>query len=202
MPSALVKKSTFAELRGVTPGRVTQWITKGKISGPAIVGDGRSAMIDVDIATAQLRERLDVNARFGLKGLSTNLDRTLDQLRLPLGDSVEAQIKAEKLRQAQLLTSRLEEEDRQRRGLYVEAKAVRSEMASLASDLLVSFERSLTDLSAVLAVQFRVPPRDALHVLRKEFRPVRERLAAAYAAKAAAEPRTVETVENEAGSIQ
>ena len=94
MPSALVKKSTFAELRGVTPGRVTQWIGKGRISGPAIVGEGRSAMIDVDLATAQLRERLDVNQRFGLKGLSTNLDRTLDQLGLPLGGSVEAQIKA------------------------------------------------------------------------------------------------------------
>src|SRR5271165_232817 len=117
--SALIKKSAFAELRGVTPGRVTQWITKGKISGPAIVGEGPSAKIDVAIATAQLRERLDVNGRFGLKGLKTNLDRVADvpprpdrdealprpaQLSLPLGDSVESQIKAEKLRHAQLMT--------------------------------------------------------------------------------------------------
>jgi len=199
---ALVKKSTFAALRGVTPGRVSQWLAKGKISGPAIVGEGPSAKIDVDIATAQLRERLDVNARFGLKGLSTNLDRASDQLPLPLRDRVEAQIKAEKLRQAQLLTRRLEEEDRQRRGLYVEAKAARNEMARLVADLLGSFEGSLTDLSAALAAQFRLPARDVLHVLRKEFRRIRERLAAAHAAKAAAEPRTVQSAEKQPGSIQ
>ena len=201
----LVKKSTFAALRGVTPGRVSQWVAKGQIGGAAIVGEGQRAQIDVDLATAQLRERLDPNQRFGLKGLGTRLDDDDDDApagRRATSASVESQIKAEKLRQAQLMTRRLEEEDRQRRGLYIEAKAARSEMASLASDLLGSFERSLTDLSAVLAAQFCVPPRDVLHVLRKGFRPVRERLAAAYAATAAAEPRTVQTVENEAGSIQ
>ena len=203
----VVKKSAFAALRGVSPARVTQWIAAGKISGAAIVGDGRSAMIDVDLATAQLRERLDVGGRFGLKGLSTRLDGAppvapAAQLSLPLGDSVEAQIKAEKLRQAQLMTSRLEEEDRQRRGLYVEAQAARNEMVRLAADLLGSFEGSLTDLSAALAAQFHLPGRDVLHVLRREFRRVRERLAGAHAAAAAAEPRTIHAVEDEAGSIQ
>ena len=201
-PRQLVKKSEFAALRGVSAARVSQWLSEGKIDESALVGHGQRALIDADLATAQLRERLDVNGRFGPKGLSTNLDLASDQLRLPLGDSVEAQIKAEKLRHAQLMTSRLEEEDRQRRGLYIEAKAARNEMARLAADLLGSFEGSLTDLSAALAAQFRVPARDVLHVLRKEFRRIRERLAAAHAAKAAAEPRTVQTAEKEPGSIQ
>ncbi len=121
---------------------------------------------------------------------------------LEVSDSVEAQIKAEKLRQAQLMTSRLEEEDRLRRGVYVEAKTVRNEMVRLAADLLGSFEGSLTDLSAALAAQFHLPGRDVLHVLRREFRRIRERLSAAHAASAAAEPRTIQAVENEAGSIQ
>jgi hypothetical protein len=71
---ALVRKSEFARLCNVSNGRVSQWITAGYISGAAIVGEGRTAMIDVDVAMAQLKERLSVDERFGLNGLSTNLD--------------------------------------------------------------------------------------------------------------------------------
>jgi hypothetical protein len=56
----------------VSQGRVSQWLTEGKIDGAAIVGTGRSAMIDVDLAMAQVKSRRAVAC--GLKGLSTNLD--------------------------------------------------------------------------------------------------------------------------------
>ena len=42
---------------GVTQARVTQWITAGLIDGAAIVGEGGTAMIDLDIGRAQLKER-------------------------------------------------------------------------------------------------------------------------------------------------
>ena len=42
----------------MTKGRVTQWITQRLIDGAAIVGSGRRALIDVDLACAQLQERL------------------------------------------------------------------------------------------------------------------------------------------------
>lgn len=58
-----VRKSTFAKLRGVSPGRVSQWLAEGLISGEAIVGAGRSARIVVEIANEQLRERLDQSRR-------------------------------------------------------------------------------------------------------------------------------------------
>ncbi len=58
-----VRKSTFAKLRGVSPGRVSQWLANGLISGEAIVGAGRSARIIVEIANEQLRERLDQTRR-------------------------------------------------------------------------------------------------------------------------------------------
>lgn len=54
-----VRKSTYAKLRGVSAGRVSQWLADGMISGEAIVGVGRSARIVVSLADAQLRERLD-----------------------------------------------------------------------------------------------------------------------------------------------
>ena len=206
-PRNIVRKSEFAALCNVSPGRVTQWITEGKIRGAALVGSGRSAQIDFSVAQAQLRETLDVDMRFGMNGLNTRLDASPpppkprrperegepDQLTLPLSDAtVEAQIKAEKLRHAQLMTSRLEEEDRARRGVYIEAIAARAEMMRLAADLLKSFEGALPDFAAALASKFETPSRDVLHLLRGEFRRVRERLAKAHALDAGNEPKTYE----------
>ena len=69
----VVRKSEFADMSGVTKGRVTQWVTAGLIDGAALVGEGRSAMIDVDLARAQLIERRAVNESCGLNGLNTKL---------------------------------------------------------------------------------------------------------------------------------
>lgn len=55
----LVRKAELAERLGVTPARVSQWLSAGKISDGAIVGTGRYALIDEEIARAQLDARLD-----------------------------------------------------------------------------------------------------------------------------------------------
>jgi hypothetical protein len=71
---SVVRKSDFAKMRNVSQGRVSQWIKAGQISGAAIIGEGRSAMIDSKLALVQLQERLSINERFGLNGLNTKLD--------------------------------------------------------------------------------------------------------------------------------
>jgi hypothetical protein len=73
---AVVRKSEFAEMCNVSKGRVTQWITAGLIDGAAIVGEGQRALINVDLACAQLQERLATDERYGLNGLSTNISTT------------------------------------------------------------------------------------------------------------------------------
>jgi hypothetical protein len=73
---SLVRKSEFAEMRGVSPGRVSQWIAAGQIDGAAIVGSGQRGLINVDLACAQLQERLATDERYGLNGLSTNISTT------------------------------------------------------------------------------------------------------------------------------
>ena len=72
----VVRKSEFAKLCNVTKGRVTQWITQRLIDGAAIVGEGQRALIDVDLACAQLQERLATDERYGLNDLSTNISTT------------------------------------------------------------------------------------------------------------------------------
>ena len=61
-----IRKSEFARLVNVSAPCVSQWISGGKTDGAAIVGEGRSALIDPELARAQLRERLAINERYGL----------------------------------------------------------------------------------------------------------------------------------------
>jgi len=115
-------------MSGVTKGRVTQWVTAGLIDGAALVGEGRSAMIDVDLARAQLIERRAVNESCGLNGLNTKLgpDAPSEAPSNATGAAptphhpapearegedpatVDARIKAEKLKQNEILTRKQE----------------------------------------------------------------------------------------------
>lgn len=213
--SQIVRKSEFAEMRGVSPGRVTQWITAGHIGPEALVGEGRGARIRVDVATAQLRERLDVNQRFGLNGLPTRLDAAPPPAIVvpqvspqaapqspspppeppPPSNSTEERIKREKLRQAELTTRRAEEADRLARGVYILARDAREETTRVAAKMFEAFDGALVDFAAALSAKYEIPARDITHLLRKELRRVRERMSADFAARAAAEPETLDDLE-------
>ena len=141
-----IRKSEFAKLCNVSAPGVSQWISGGKIDGKAIVGEGRGALIDVDLARAQLKERLSTNERCGLNGLNTKLDDVPARRSGPAlpnvgGDvaesapaarrqrvdsapeddedpgSVDAQLKTEKLEQNKILTRKLRTEERARDGI-------------------------------------------------------------------------------------
>jgi hypothetical protein len=213
---AVVRKSEFAKIANVTKGNVTHWINAGHISGAALVGEGRTAMIDVELAMAQLKERLSVNERFGLNGLDTNLEAPLDlpvpevresevsppvapvvaQLRpaetIETDGTVEARIKAEKLKQAQFLSSRLKLEDAARHGKYMDTQEASGALTRQADEMLKIFEGAFPEFASATAAKFQVPQREMLHLLHEEFRRVREQLSAVCASKAAGTPRTVE----------
>lgn len=61
----LASKSQFADLRGVNPSQVTRWIERGLIGASAIVGEGRSAKIDVELAQRHLASRRDPGQALG-----------------------------------------------------------------------------------------------------------------------------------------
>ena len=66
-------KGEFAALCGVTAGRVSQWLSEGKISAASLQGEGRSARIVVRAAVAELAQKLDVSQSVGLNGLASRL---------------------------------------------------------------------------------------------------------------------------------
>ncbi|PWB90682.1 hypothetical protein C5688_09155 [Methylocystis sp. MitZ-2018] len=204
----IMSKSDFAAVCNVAPSCVSNWIARGKIKPDALVGEGRGAKIIVDVATKQLQESLDPNQRFGLNGISTRLDLAAPSLPAskpapeadiapstpptPTEPSVEDQIKREKLRQAQLATSRAEEQDRLSRGVYINAVAAREEMARIPRRIVDAFDGAIPEFAAAIAAKWQIPARDATHLLHAEFRRTRTRMAQEFAALAAEELEIIE----------
>ncbi len=85
-------KSAFAKMINVSRGRISHYIRDKQLDGPAIVGQGHRARIDVEVALKQLRLRLDSTQMAGLNGLSTRLYPAAPVARSParnwLGDEM------------------------------------------------------------------------------------------------------------------
>ena len=107
--------------------------------------------------------------------------------------TVDARIKAEKLKQNEILTRKQEMEERTRDGIYVDAAEARGDLDRVASEMIKIFEGALPDMASSLAAKFQISQREALHLLRDDFRKVREQLSAVHAAAARRVPEAVET---------
>jgi hypothetical protein len=184
----VVSKGRFAELRNVSPGRVSQWISEGKIKPNALVGEGRNAKINVAIAVQQLRDALDVGQRTG-NGLDTNLDlppavvpatapaaaprETPPAPPAPATDPIADAIRQEKLDQIRRANRRAAEEEAARSGRFTDAAEASRQMGALATKMMAVMEGSLAELASAVSARFEIPQRDVLHLLRSEFRKVR-----------------------------
>ena len=183
-----VSKGEFAQIIGVSAGRISQYLTEGKITAAALVGTGRNAKINIERARADLRLTLDVSQRLG-NGIATRLDpdpsasapigapgtgsagNTIDP-ELPRGTDHEIKIqKLEQLRRANRNAAVAEARDS---GLLMDTAAARAEMGRLASAMLDVFEGGINDMAMAVAAKFQLPQRDIKHLLRSAFRQVRE----------------------------
>jgi hypothetical protein len=90
--STIVTKSQFARACNISPARVTQHLKSGKIDGAAIIGSGRGARLDLEVAQAQLKLRLDVDQRYSMNGLSTRLDGAAPAVRAPTETDIEVEV--------------------------------------------------------------------------------------------------------------
>ena len=213
-----ITKSEFARRRGVSPGRVSQWIAEGKISRPALVGEGREQRVVESLAVGQLNQRLDLSQRFG-NGLGTKLDAPAAGLAAPKpvaasgevlpfesaspslqtkADAIADQIAREKLEQMQRANRREAIEEAAEAGRLTDTAQAAQVAGRLGAQMVAVFEGALPELAGALAARFEVPYRDALHLLRGEFRKVRTNAAAVLRRQSEDLPATV-TVEIEAG---
>lgn len=208
---AAVSKGAFAALIGVSPGRVSQYLAEGKIAPASLQGSGRSAKIIVERAKADLRLTLDISQRLG-NGIETRLDADDPEAdagsgagapqdapparegRAPQPTGVEYEIKQQKLEQLRRANRNAAIADAEASGTLVETEASRAGMMRVATGMMLVFEGGLTDLANAVAAEFKVPQRDVLHLMRREFRKIRTAAAKQASAEGAAMPDTVETV--------
>lgn len=216
MQQTLVSKSEFAAMINVTPGRISQYIAAGQISRDAVVGSGQRAKIDAERARADLRLTLDVAQRLG-NGMETRLDAgagasgaaTADGggapasggAGLPGGGGalsgsggslqltgIDYEIKQQKLETARRANRNGAIADAQSRGQLIDTDAARAEMTRVASALMDIFDGGLTDMALAVAAAFQLPQRDVKHLMRKEFRKLREVAAKQMKARAVSLP--------------
>ena len=112
-----VSKSEAAAAIGVSPSRLSHWLSEGKIDGAAVVGSGRGALIDVDLARAQLDARLHLGQRLGANG----------KARL---DGAASAIKSARLASLELANDRARAEALANMGRYIEADKAAGRISS------------------------------------------------------------------------
>ena len=188
----VLSKQSFAELIGVTPARLSQYLAEGRISGEAIVGVGRHARINVAVAKAQLKARLDITQRIAN-----------GRARLDVGAgaaAIEDDIKAERLAQLRHFNQRAAEEAALRAGAYVKAADARQQFGAIAARMLSTFEASFMPIANAIVASRAQTPRDVLRAMRLTWREVRAQAAKAQGEDALAlEPLIDEGADDAAG---
>jgi hypothetical protein len=219
--AGVVSKAEFARMLNVTPGRVSQYIAEGKLFGPALSGEGRSAQIVVEVARAQLRQRLDRAHRVA-NGFATRLGDSpavptppsppgapvarpaaapAMQPAPPLSPAYQPgparagdvvdEIQREKLRQIRAANRRQEEDELRRRGELAPTAELNQALRKLAGRMAAVMDGALPVMAAQVAAKLQVNRRDVLHELKVEWRKIREAAEAELRAQVAALPATV-----------
>lgn len=183
MIDEIVSKGEFARRCNVTPGRVSQWISEGKIGPDELVGEGRAAQIRVAAAREKLKIRIDSGQRNG-HGLDTDLSSPPAPSKASQADDLDLSIKREKLAQVSAQNRRLAEEEKARKGIYVRASDVAADTSKLVGHILQMTEASLTEMANEVAAKFALPQRDVIHLLRHVFRAQRAKLSKQLAIEA------------------
>jgi hypothetical protein len=164
----LLSKSEFARQCGVSPQRVGQWISEGKLTDDAIVGEGRKAKINVPIALEQLKERLDPTQRFSLNGLSSRLNGEAPPApRKSARPELEEELKS-RTNLALWLISRLQEKDPRGSDESIFGLTV------IAQEAFKLFDTTLVEIARAITQQHGMSTEEILKLFRATYEEVRE----------------------------
>ncbi len=189
-PGAKVSKGVFAAMIGVSPGRVSQYIAAGQIHGLAIEGEGRSAVIVVDVAMQQLGKSLDMVQRLAQStGLQPSLHLTPAEAAAsqpapvapapaPAVDSDTALYNRSRAENAAIQTERSRRDLEAERGRYVRKDAVEPGFSRVLTSIVLSLEQSLSDIGSSMATELGQDEKKITLALRKAYRAWRADMAA------------------------
>ena len=180
----IVGKSEFARRVAVSPARVSQWLQDKDFAKAVLVGEGRSAKIRLELASALIKEKQDptqmlANGRADLTSSEVELPfagsskPSGSNTTLPPSSSIDRELKEEKLereRRSNRIAARAEAE---REGALVPALELRKQVTKAVSRTVQMFEAGVPEIASALASQFGIPSRDVEHALRKSMNEVR-----------------------------
>jgi len=191
----LLRKGDFANLRKVTPGRVSQWIKAGQISGAALVIDGGKELIDVNIACEQLGLTLDpVQLSAQMRPLAPTAGAAPSPApdQPPLLNDSQQRHQRVKVEQAEIALRQAQREEEAQRGTYIRTEDARREFAKTLTDLMASIEELMPVLGDALATDLKIDGKAATVTLRRELRAWRSRQSAVIKQAVESEPRLVD----------
>lgn len=193
-----VSQAEFARQMGVSRAAVTQWKTNDILTQKAFTRPDKKGKLRLSIAIEQVRRNRDIGQSLG-NGLSTGANTEPEPAEeKPLPDNVgasptgepaapqrssadlqrpvtiEDQLKQAKLEQQLRNNRKQAEEEALRQGQLINSDDARTQIARVSGLLMQIFEGSLVDFSKAVAAQFNLPQRDVQHLLKSEFRKVRE----------------------------
>ena len=182
----VMTKSEFARHRGVVPGRVTQWISEGKIDCDALVGEGRAERIRVSVAERQLAQRLDIGQRLN-RPLSNATGNATDD-----ASSFDAEYKRLRVERAQIDVDNARFEQKAKDGLYTLSADAKATTGRVATELLNMIDGALPQWADQVASALEVESPRVLHVLRQCAREARANAAAEFTKRADAAEQLVD----------
>lgn len=197
----LMSKSEFATHLGVVPSRVTAMIASGIIGADALVGTGRKARIDVDLALEQIKRRRNVGQALG-NGLTTRL--TVPGARSAGGESgdtagpaladpdIAEQIQRERLIAEQRKNRLAQIDETARLGQLVPVEDMRRELGRALQRQLDNWTGMVPDLANTIAARGSLLPRDLMHTIREVMNKRRAAEAERLGAEAAEMPESVD----------
>jgi hypothetical protein len=178
-----VSKSEFARRMGVKPAAVTNWISRRRLTRPALRADGR---VDFERGRAQIRGTVDPM-------LSASAHTRVDRLsKSPSAEETSARGRAsDQLLQARAISASVDAMGKRREflhesGRYMLAADVEAAWTRSLTQLIATIEQSFPDLAADLGLD-----REQQMGVRRWWRNVRMRAAEEARAAANGEPAVI-----------
>jgi hypothetical protein len=166
----VITRSAYAASQGVTPATVTRWVTRGRLTAPAVRADG---MIDADYADEQLARELDYGKSEPLRG-SRATRLTADPAETGGDPAASRMLLRARALSASVDAERKRRELEQERGKYSLTADIEATWRRQLSGFLLAIEQSFPDLADELAGLSAAAQRV---VLRKWWREQRARAA-------------------------
>jgi len=197
----LLTKGEFAKEINVSAPRVSQYINDGKIYGKAIVGEGRRAQINLEVARDQLKNTLDLSQSMG-NGLKNQVNAASVDLSNYKSDLSGVSTRNSQERRAKALADqeeiklkRMKEQDALDSGKYMLAAEARNLVPQAIHTVFLTVDEFIRSAATDLASDHSLDRKAIEVTLREKWRETRTTASESQSALRSAEEEVLKEVD-------